>query len=314
MLEIEKKLVYKAFGLSISSDIQMPELYQVHNYETQVDIEIVFEDLSKLWSEHSAVQKDFIVHENKVMFKIPQIATFCVQSGNKIVVQPIQDADEDEVRLLILGTCMGIILMQRKIFPLHGSAIAIDGKAYAIIGDSGAGKSTLAAAFLRQGYQLLTDDVIAVTLTEDNTPIVTPSYPQQKLWIESLTQFGMESSGYRSIYQRETKFAIPVASQFTSQSLPLTGIFELVKGEGDTVKIQSIESLGRLQTLFLHTYRNFLIPCLGLVEWHFTNSSQILNKVDMYQLQRPTTTFTAQELVSIILNSIHGGKAHVTYS
>ena len=38
---------------------------------------------------------------------------------------------------------MGALLMQRKILPLHGSAIAIDGKAYAFVGDSGAGKSTL---------------------------------------------------------------------------------------------------------------------------------------------------------------------------
>ena len=41
----------------------------------------------------------------------------------------------------------------KKNFPLHGSAIAIDGKAYAIVGDSGAGKSTLASAFLKKGYQ-----------------------------------------------------------------------------------------------------------------------------------------------------------------
>ena len=54
--------------------------------------------------------------------------------------------------------------MQRKVLPLHGSAIAINGKAYAIIGDSGAGKSTLALAFLNRGYRLLTDDVIAVSL------------------------------------------------------------------------------------------------------------------------------------------------------
>ena len=52
---------------------------------------------------------------------------------------------------IFLGTCMGALLMQRKIFPFHGSAIAINGKAYAIVGDSGAGKSTLASAFLKKG-------------------------------------------------------------------------------------------------------------------------------------------------------------------
>ena len=63
---------------------------------------------------------------------------------------------------------MGAILMQRRLLPLHGSAIAINGKAYAIVGDSGAGKSTLASAFLNKGYQLISDDVIAVSLSQEN--------------------------------------------------------------------------------------------------------------------------------------------------
>ena len=76
---------------------------------------------------------------------------------------------------------MGAILMQRKILPLHGSAIAIDGKAYAIVGDSGAGKSTLASAFLNKGYQLLSDDVIAVSLSKKifhmlHLPILNKNY------------------------------------------------------------------------------------------------------------------------------------------
>ena len=50
------------------------------------------------------------------------------------------------------------------------------------VGDSGAGKSTLASAFLNRGYQLLSDDVIPVSLSQNHIPMVTPSYPQQKLW------------------------------------------------------------------------------------------------------------------------------------
>ena len=106
--------------------------------------------------------------------------------------------------------------MQRKVLPLHGSVVAINGKAYAFIGDSGVGKSTLASAFLAKGYELLSDDVIAVSLNQENCPIINPSYPQQKLWQESLNAFGMETSQYRPVYQRETKYAIPVVSKFSA--------------------------------------------------------------------------------------------------
>ena len=42
---------------------------------------------------------------------------------------------------------------EKDILPLHGSAVAINGKAYAFMGNSGAGKSTLASALINQGYE-----------------------------------------------------------------------------------------------------------------------------------------------------------------
>ena len=81
------------------------------------------------------------------MFHIPETAIFLIQNGNKIVVSPLMGPIEDEIRLYILGTCMGAILLQRKILPLHGSAIAIDGKAYAIVGDSVQGNLPLLLLF-----------------------------------------------------------------------------------------------------------------------------------------------------------------------
>ena len=116
---------------------------------------------------------------------------------------------------------MGILLMQRRILPLHGSAIAIDGKAYVFIGESGAGKSTIASSFMKKGYQLLSDDVIAVSLLDGDKPWVIPAYPQQKLWQDSLNHFGMKTNDYMPLFDRETKYSVPVAEQFYNKPLPL---------------------------------------------------------------------------------------------
>ncbi|MCP1092525.1 aldolase [Bacillaceae bacterium OS4b] len=240
-----------------------------------------------------------------VMFQVPGAATFKIQEGNEIIVSPISDASEDKIRLYILGTCMGILLLQKKVLPLHGSAIEINGKAYAFIGESGAGKSTLAAAFLKEGFQLLSDDVIPVSLSKDNEPFITPSYPQQKLWQESLQAFGIEKKGYQPLFERETKFAVPVTSSFSKEPLPLSTVFELVKTEHGEVTLQKINQLERFRTLFCHTYRNFLVPRLGLMEWHFMESVNILNKIHMYQLHRPNKGFTVNNLVSQILENIN---------
>lgn len=309
MLITQAETVYKAFGLSVSSDIPLPELSFVNNNLDTIDLEIRIEDLSKAWSDVLDQQSTFIVNKNTVMFQVPNVVTFSIQDGEKIVVSPMEGYDEDMIRLWILGTCMGVILMQRKVFPLHGSAVVINGKAYAFIGDSGAGKSTLASGFIKEGYQFLSDDVIAVSFSQETyAPIVTPSYPQQKLWQDSLSNFGMEIGEYQSICGREKKYSVPVTSQYSSEILPLAGIFELVKTESEEIEVQKIENLERFYALFRHTFRNFLIHDLGLTEWHFNQSANILSKVDMYQLCRPISRFSAPQLVDVILNTINKGE------
>jgi hypothetical protein len=238
------------------------------------------------------------------MFKVHDIAIFLIEDGSRITVSPLNEYKEDVIRLYLLGSCMGAILMQRGILPLHGSAVAINGKAYAIVGESGAGKSTLASAFLQKGYQLLTDDVIGISFTKENLPLVIPSYPQQKLWQESIDEFGIDNSQFRPIYQRETKFAVPIKNHFSSNPLPLAGVFELDFTESEEIELKQIEGLTRFQTLFIHTYRNLLIQNLGLTDWHFINSGKIINQISMYHLRRPKNKFTANELVSIIENCI----------
>lgn len=304
MINTRSKILYSTFGMKVLTEIPLPELTPVNQKEEIGDIIIQIDDLSQQWHEFGAPQNKFIVKENLVMFQVPDTATFLVQDGKKITVSPSLGVEEDKIRLYILGTCMGAILMQRKVLPLHGSAIAINGKAYAFVGNSGAGKSTLASAFLSRGYQLLSDDVIAVSLEEHNKPYVLPSYPQQKLWQESLHEFGMETENYQPLFERETKYAVPVTSQFYANPLPLAGVIELVKSESEQIELFRIEKLESIRTLFFHTFRHSFIQRLGLTQWHFKLSVNILNEIEVYQIKRPTSRFTAHDMVSLILESL----------
>lgn len=308
MIKVENKIIYRAFGFSIQSEIPLQQLPLLSiDVETNIDIVITKEDLIKKWNELVEKNSVFVIQKNLMMYKFGDIAIFAVQEGNRISVSPLKEYDEDTAGIVILGTCMGAILMQRKILPLHGSAIAINGKAYAIIGDSGAGKSTLALAFINKGFRLITDDVIAVSLKE-NIPYVTPSYPQQKLWRDSLNSFGIETDDFKSLLGRDNKFCVPVSSNYITDPLPLAGVVELVKTETNDITIRPIENLERFYTFFYHTYRNFFIHKSGLMDWHFHTSSKILKQLDMYQLQRPAHGFSATQLVSKILNTILKGE------
>lgn len=289
----------------LNSPIRFPELEEV-SLTINVDVVIEISDLTSLWL-NEGNQGKFVVTEERILFRIENTAIFCVENGEKIIVSPDGEGNEDKMRLYILGSCMGAILLQRKTLALHGSAIAINGKAYAIVGDSGAGKSTLAASFVANGYKILSDDVIPVSFS-NKIPIVTPSYAQQKLWSKSLEEFGVDKRKFKPLFEREDKYAVPVNENFCNEILPLGGIIELRKSDIEQVELSTISSLQAIHTLFNHTYRNFFVPRLGLMEWHFNITAQVSGKVPCYRSIRPSSRFTVVELTDLILSTIYKGE------
>ncbi|MED1863897.1 aldolase [Fictibacillus nanhaiensis] len=302
-MNVSKKTYgYFAFGLQIESEYEIPE-FTKRNGEEQAHVTIMKRDLSHLWKEHATSDTRVIVKENLVLFHIENLATFCVRNGEQILVSPENEAEEDRIRLYLLGSCMGALLMQRNVLCLHGSAIEINGKAYAITGHSGAGKSTLATAFLQKKFKLLTDDVIAITYDKQNQPMVVPGYPQQKLWKESLQNFGMEHKGYKPLVDRENKFAVPIPG-FHHQPVPLAGLIELSISEDGSLTLKEITGLERVHIVMGQAFRRSFIEDSGRTEWQFKESMKLVNHVSIISLQRPSDHFTAHELVSLILYKI----------
>lgn len=301
-----KRNAYRAFGLRFSSDLALPELLSIDDEEGAPDVEIRIADLSGIWDDSLFHDSYYAGKDGDIYFHLPGIAHVCIRGGREILVSPLAGSDENQVRLYVLGSCMGALLMQRQILPLHGSAVVVDGKAYAFVGESGAGKSTLAAAFVRQGYPLVSDDVIAVSLSHEGTPVVTPSYPQQKLWQESLTGFGMETAQYAPLYGGVNKYAIPVRNRFYSSPVPLGGIFELLPARDD-LYVHQLEGLEKLPVFRFHTYRSMLIPILQLEKWHFHMSASISTQVRVYQVRRSASSFAPEQLLARIVDSINKG-------
>lgn len=304
VFDTKVKLQYKAFGLSVLSDMVLPELSACEESGTASDVTIKVDSFLK--NGFDAKPYDFIADDHSVTVKMPDAGVFRVQDGDKIIVSPYAGADEDLIRLYVLGTCFGIVLLQRRIYPLHGSALAIGGKAYAIVGQSGAGKSTLASALMAKGYQLLSDDVIAVSFDPySGEPIVAPSYPQQKLWQNSLEAMGQSHESLRSIYGRESKYCVPLTEGFHAAPLPLGGVFELTKtAEQGGISLKPAGKLERLPLLFQHTYRYQLIERMNLMKWHFEQSATLASRLSIYRLNRGESEFTAPQLADLILNTI----------
>lgn len=284
------------------SRIFLPEGYEIQGTNAKFDVEIELNIPQKDYLDQFA-SMSYRFENGRFLFHVPDTAVYSITSGSHIMVTPYPGADEAKIRLYLLGTCMGVLLMQRGILPLHGSAVVIDEKVYAIVGESGAGKSTLAAAFAHAGYPLMTDDVIAVSLSNDSgAATVFPSYPQQKLWEESIKQLGLLSQNYSSIYERVNKYAVPMQSRFYREPLPLAGVVELIKVSEPEPSIKAYNSLEGLHVLNVHTYRNSLLRLLNLQQWQFQSIARLASQLPVYQLRRPVDGFSAFNLVDQIVS------------
>lgn len=84
--------------------------------------------------------------------------------GAELVWYPRPETTPEMARNDVLGRVMAVALHAAGGLTLHGSAVAIEERVVAFLAPKHHGKSTLAAALVREGARLVTDDIVAVEL------------------------------------------------------------------------------------------------------------------------------------------------------
>lgn len=286
---------YKAFGLRIASDIELPELRKANG--CAADVSIICDEVLETVQEPCEEGSYYQTAENMFLFCVEGVARYCVKQGCEVVVQAYHDADPKEVRLYLLGTAMGVLLLQRGIIPLHGSAIIREGRCVVFTGQCGAGKSTLASALYRKGAMLLADDVAAVQVERNRYPYVFPSYPRQKLWQDSTDMLNIDIAYLERICKDLNKYDVPVECGFADIPRILTAIYELQVKVGENVTITPLRGIEKLRTVLNHTYRAEYIGGLGIQAAHFAKCAAIVEQVPVFRITRPEGAMSLSKIV-----------------
>ncbi|NBV24387.1 MAG: hypothetical protein EBS05_21015 [Proteobacteria bacterium] len=132
------------------------------------------------------------VGENVVWLDVKGVARFLIERGEAITFEPYAGADDDTLRLYLLGSGLGALLHQRGHLVLHANAVQVGDGAVLFAGVSGAGKSTTAAVFHQKGYRVIADDVTAV----DGEGRALGGSPHLKLWEDALDQLKISKDGH----------------------------------------------------------------------------------------------------------------------
>lgn len=298
--------LYKVYGLNVKSDIMISELMTSEksiqeDFEVSVCLESVPDDISS----PKVKYENYQISDNELLFYIKGVAKYYISNGNKIVVQPDENATLNDIKTFLLGSSFGAILTQRDSIAVHGGAMMICGKSYIFTGDMGSGKSTLTSAFRVRGYSFLSDDVSVTGMTKDGLTVLYPGYPQQKLCGDTMLKLGYNLDDFKMINSDRNKFAIPVHNDFINEPIPLGGIIELTVGEVDEVKIIEIKGIDKIKAVYENIYRVEFIRDVGLRPSFYKNYINMVKNTPLYRIIRPRDIFSVEEQIDIICKTLN---------
>jgi len=285
---------YRAFGLNIHSQIEIPELYPADDWDA--DVHILTGGVPEILDDPKVVGVRFQAKPDLFLLKVDKIAGYLVSDGNRIIIDKFAEVEDKEVRLFLLGSAFGALFHQRGLLPLHASAIEVNQQCVLFCGDSGNGKSTIARCFLERGYHLQADDICVITIDKKGFPIVFPGYPQLKLWRDALVEIGEEPGNYLQVRSVLDKYAVPVKDRFHCRALPIKKLYVLSPYNGDDIEISTINGIEKFNTLKNHTYRFRFVEGLNKEKVHFKNAGAIGNLVPFRLVKRPQEPFLLSQL------------------
>lgn len=298
--------MYMAYGLGVESELEIPEFLPVNRLPIEsATINIRFDTLSAppLTETPSACRCQ--IGQNEAYLDWPQGGLFLVRQGREIIIDPAVGADETLVRTFLLGAAFGLLLHQRGQLVLHASAIALDEGAVLFIGDRGAGKSTTAALFQSHGYSLIADDVTVLDMSQPESVMVVPSFPQIKLWPESITSLGQQPEQFPQLNPLVEKRICSSPDTFAQQSHPLLGIYVLDWGVENV--IHPLKGHGALADLMHNWYcARFGAEMMRHISPadHLKIFAGLLNQVPVYELIRKESLADIHNLVPVLTHHV----------
>jgi hypothetical protein len=248
----------------------------------------------------------FQAGKDKLLLIVDEVARYLVEAGRRITIDRHPAADDDDIRVFLLGSAFGALLHQRDDLVLHGSVVAFGGECAAFLGRSGAGKSTLASAFRRRGHAVLTDDLCVVRPAADGRMLAYPGFPQTKLWLDSLQQLDLSADGLRRIRRQLEKRAVPLAEAFAREPLPIRKLFVLRPSEKQELKLTPVVGPQKFTLLKNQTYRFGFLAGTDDKVGHFQLALRLAQHAPLAIVQRPREPFRLEELVTLLAADLAG--------
>ena len=296
---------YCVYGLNIKSEIEIDEFEKISNIFNDDLVVIKYSKMDQEIKKSILEDRKIQLYQNKIWFHIDNIATYCITNGNKIEVELCDNADMKLMKIYVMCSCLGFIMIQRDIVAIHGGTIVIDNKAIILTGNRGAGKSTLTTGLRLKGYPFISDDVAAIEI-KDNIPMVKHGFPYQKLCSSAMDKLGYDKEKYFSFMSdTEIKYLVNAHDDFIYEDTRLFALCELSVGDVEEVQIEEIKGSEKLNKLIANRYRVEFVQAMGGISpIAFKILLQIAKNIKFYKIIRPNGQFTVDKQIELLEEKI----------
>jgi hypothetical protein len=288
--------VYRHFGLRVESDLPLPQLAPLRGDETAT-VTLARADGMLAPPEGATQLGPFLwAGRGALYLSVPGILDLQVEQGHRILYAPAPGSDDDSLRLFLLGSGMGALMMQRGFLVLHGNAIDLDGTGVICLGPSGVGKSTIAAGMQQRGYRIVADDLCPI----DDAGRVIPGVPRIKLWQDSADRLGLATGGLDRVRPDLAKYHLPLGAAHRDTPLPVDRIYVLNPHNEDTIRTEPVTGPDKFMVLRENTYRRRYLDGLALSPVHFRQVAELARRVRVTRVFRPTGGFAIDRLLDVL--------------
>lgn len=295
---------YKAYGLTINSDITLPALEQLAAPDATSAADIVFEEGRVPVGAGGANKfRNWEAGPGRFMSHFFEVGRFLVTDGNSVLYHRETSADDTQIVSVLLGTCLGAALMQRRILPIHSCCVLTDKGAVLVMGRSGAGKSTTLGGLLELGLPMMADDVTGLTISDSGVPMAIPAFPSIRLWQDSLKTLGHTPQGLAKVRSDMEKFYLP-SGTFHDRPEPIRGIAYISASNASELSCEGIAPAHKVESLSRFIFRKNFIDGMEMRRFAFQTVADAVNELPMVRIVRPAQAVPPRKIAETILRSL----------
>ena len=230
---------------------------------------------------------------------------------DRLICRLDESAPDYLIQSFMFANVLPFWLELKGFVTLHASSVNISGQAIAFLAHSQNGKSTLAASMLREGFSLLTDDVLPLRLQEGSY-LAYPGYPAIRMWPNEAEHFLIEYEHLERVHPEIAKRYVPVGDDlfgpFCDHPCPLERIFILERrGASDLpagLEIKHVSHRDAVIELLRYSFITRLAEAAGLTADRLGFLSSLVQKVPVRRLIYPSGYEHLAQIRQSILNDL----------